>query len=98
MIKQKREIAENIREIMAPHFYVTKSLDGVSLSAHINDEHYNKAEDELSEYLMKNDFLAEDHVSFKLNIEEMDLIKEYNFLPLVMKRLGFKTSTSISDQ
>jgi len=96
--KTKREIAENIREIMAPHFYVTKSLDGVSLSAHINDEHYNKAEDELSEYLMKNDFLAEDQVSFKLNIEEMDLIKEYNFLPLVMKRLGFKTSTSISDQ
>ena len=39
---------------------------------YLNDEHYNKAEDELSEYLMKNDFLAEDHVSFKLNIPFAD--------------------------
>jgi len=97
--KDKRdEIAENIRQIMSPHFLITKALDGVSISAHINDKHYNEVHDELNDYLVKNDYLLENVVSYKLDISEINTIKEYDFLPMVIKRLGFDSDKPIADQ
>jgi len=96
--KKRNEIAENVRMIMSPHFYVTKALDGMSLSAHINEDHFKEVKDELQDYLSKNDFLIEDPLCYKLDIRNINIIKEFDFLPMIMKRLGFDTSTPIAEQ
>ncbi|MHA2504032.1 MAG: helix-turn-helix transcriptional regulator [Candidatus Kariarchaeaceae archaeon] len=95
---QRAEIAENIREIMSPHFYVTKALDGVSVSAHISEDHFREVRDELNDYLQSKEYLIEDPISYQLKLDNISIIKQYDFLPMVMKILGFDNDKPVADQ
>lgn len=92
------EVAEEIRETMSPHFYVTKNLDGISISAHVDEEQLKTSYDHIYDYLMKNEYLIEDPRVYQLEIEKMTVIKDYEFLPMIKKALGFDDSKPLADQ
>lgn len=86
---QRLQAAEMLREKLAPFFYVSKNLDGFIISAHRNFEEYSAAHDEIMRYYMKHDYILDEPVNYTMNISAIKYIKEYDFLPLTLKTLGF---------
>lgn len=96
--EQRKEIADQIRLISSPHFFITKSLDGFTISAYSDIEEYNTINDELSVVFQRNEYLLEEATNYQLSIPEMESIKEFEFLPLIMKILDFDETKPIADQ
>ena len=92
------EAAEMVRKLISPHFYVSKNLDGFLISAHTSFEEYNRAFDEVMRYYLKNDYIQDEPINYHISIANMSKIKEFEFLPLTLKMLGFDSDKSISEQ
>ncbi len=92
------EAAEMVRKLISPHFYVSKNLDGFLISAHTSFEEYNRAFDEVMRYYLKNDYIQDEPINYHISIANMSKIKEFEFLPLTLKMLGFDADKSISEQ
>ncbi len=88
-MKQREEAAEMVRNLLSPFFYVSKNLDGFLISAHRSFEEYNTAHDEIMRYYLKHDYIIDEPVSYTMTINNIHFIKEYEFLPLTLKTLGF---------
>jgi DNA-binding Lrp family transcriptional regulator len=95
---QREEAAELVRKLISPHFYVSKNLDGFLLSAHTSFEEYNRAFDEVMRYYLKNDYILDEPTTYHISLASMSTIKEYEFLALSLKQLGFDPSKSIAEQ
>jgi len=93
---QREEAAELVRKHLSPHFYVSKNLDGFLISAHSSFEEYNRAMDEVMRYYLKHDYILEEPASYHISIPNMSIIKEFEFIPLVKKALGFGPEEDIS--
>ncbi|MHA2170887.1 MAG: MarR family transcriptional regulator [Candidatus Kariarchaeaceae archaeon] len=95
---QREEAAELVRKLISPHFYVSKNLDGFLLSAHSSFEEYNRAFDEVMRYYLKNDYILDEPTTYHISLSSMTAIKEYEFLALTLKQLGFDPTKSIAEQ
>jgi DNA-binding Lrp family transcriptional regulator len=95
---QREEAAELVRKLISPHFYISKNLDGFLLSAHTSFEEYNRAFDEVMRYYLKHDYIIDEPTTFHISINNMKVIKEFEFLPLTLKVLGFDPTKSIAEQ
>ena len=96
-MEQRTEAVELVRKLIAPHFYVSRNLDGFLISAHTSFDEYNKAFDEVMKFYLKNDYISEEPSSYHISIADMAVIKDYDFLPVTMKILGFDPKKSIAD-
>lgn len=94
-MRQREEAAEMVRSLLAPFFYVSKNLDGFIISAHRSFEEYNAAHDEIMRYYLKHDYITDEPVSYQMSIGNIHNIKEYDFLPLTLKTLGFDSSLEL---
>ncbi|MCH8907135.1 MAG: hypothetical protein IH840_08610 [Candidatus Heimdallarchaeota archaeon] len=92
-----KTIGKVIQEIMSPYFFINKRLEGFFISAHIDLADYKKKNEELMTFYTKNEMIAEDPVDLQLNIDNMMIIKNFDFLPMILKVLGFDNGKPISD-
>lgn len=88
-MEDRAEASELVRQTLAPHFYISKNLDGYLISAHSSFEEYNSAYDELMKYYLKKEYILDEPINFQISIPDMHLTREYEFLDLVMKKLEF---------
>ena len=95
---QRSKAVELVRKTLAPHFYLSKNLDGFVISAHTDFEEYNSVNDELLKHYMRNEYIIEEPQSFELSIPSMNIIKDLNFLPMTLKVLGIDPDIPIKDQ
>ncbi|MHA2502646.1 MAG: hypothetical protein ACXAE3_07245 [Candidatus Kariarchaeaceae archaeon] len=96
-MSQREEAAELVRKNLAPHFYVSKNLDGFLISAHSSFEEYNRAMDAVMRYYLQNDYISEEPINYQISIPNMNTIKHFDFLPMVKKALGFDPDKSIAE-
>ena len=96
-MEQREEAAELVRKNLSPFFYVSKNLDGFLISAHKSFEEYNLAMDEVMRYYLKNEYITDEPITFTMSIPNLKYIKEFNFLPMVKKILGFDPNTDLID-
>ncbi len=94
-MRQRQEAAEMVRNLLAPFFYVSKNLDGFIISAHRSFEEFNNAHDELMRYYLKHDYIIDEPKTYTMSIQNIRYIKEYDFLPLTLKTLGFETELKV---
>jgi len=97
-LENRSDAIEKVRDLLAPHFYVSKNLDGFMVSAHKDFESYNSAYDELMKYYMRNEYILEEPVTYQISIPDMVIIKPINFLPMILKILDFDPDIPIADQ
>lgn len=96
-MSQRETAAELVREHLSPFFYVSKNLDGFLISAHTSFEEYNRSMDEVMRFYLKNDYISEEPQNYHISIPNMETIKEFEFLPLIAKKLGFNLKDLISN-
>lgn len=94
---EREEAAELVRTQLAPHFYISKNLDGVLISAHRSFEEYNRAMDEVMRWYLKHDYISEEPITYHISIPNMKMIKEFDFLPMTKKILGFDPDKDVSE-
>ncbi len=87
-MKERQEAAHLVRKVLAPHFYLSKNLEGVLISAHTSFEEYNVALDEVMKYYLKHEYITEEPVTYQISISNLNAIKEFNFIDLLLKQLG----------
>jgi DNA-binding Lrp family transcriptional regulator len=97
-MEQREESVELVRKIISPHFYVSKNLDGFLISAHSSFDEYNKAFDEVMKYYLKQDYIVDEPETYQISIADMHMVKEFEFLPLTLKILGFDQNKPLADQ
>ncbi|MHA2031243.1 MAG: hypothetical protein ACW99A_10930 [Candidatus Kariarchaeaceae archaeon] len=97
-MEQREEAVELVRKLISPHFYVSKNLDGFLISAHTSFDEYNKAFDEVMKYYLKQDYIVDEPETYQISIADMSVLKEFEFLPLTLKILGFEPGKPLSDQ
>ncbi|MHA2250081.1 MAG: hypothetical protein ACXAD7_06955 [Candidatus Kariarchaeaceae archaeon] len=95
---QREDASELVRKLLSPHFYISKNLDGFLISAHTSFEEYNRANDELMSFYMKQEYILDEPISYHISIPDMNTIKNLEFLPITLKLLGFDPKKSLSDQ
>ena len=76
------EAAEMVRHLLAPFFFVSKNLDGFLISAHRSFEEYKAANEEMMRFYTRAEFITEEPVSYQMTINNINFIKDYDFLPL----------------
>ena len=84
---QRQKTSDLVRNLLSPHFFVSKNLDGFLISAHISLEEFLTSNDELMTYYREHDIIKES-TSFQISIPAMATIKEFEFLPMTLKVLG----------
>ncbi|MCE7735687.1 MAG: Lrp/AsnC family transcriptional regulator [Candidatus Heimdallarchaeota archaeon] len=97
-MEQREEAVELVRKLISPHFYVSKNLDGFLISAHSSFDEYNKAFDEVMKYYLKQDYIVDEPETYQISIAEMAVLKEFEFLPITLKILGFDENKPLADQ
>jgi len=95
---QRAEAVELVRNLLNPIMYIGKNLDGFVISAHTSIEEYEKANEELMSFYMKQEYIVDDPVEYKMSINDMNYIKELDFLPITLKILGLDPTLPIIDQ
>ncbi len=86
---QRVEASEMVRQLLAPFMYISKNLDGIVISAHRSFEEYNAAHDEIMRFYLKHDYIIDEPISYQMSMSNINYIKEFDFLPLTLKTLGF---------
>ncbi len=97
-IEDRTEAADLIRKLISPHFYITKNLDGFLISAHTSYEDFSTANDEVMSYYMKHEYILDEPINYQISIPDMAVIKEFEFLPMTLKILGFDAGKPLSEQ
>ncbi|OLS28914.1 MAG: hypothetical protein HeimC2_03520 [Candidatus Heimdallarchaeota archaeon LC_2] len=97
-MNEREEAVELVRRLISPHFYVSKNLDGFLISAHSTFDEYNKAFDEVMKYYLKQDYIVDEPETYQISIHDMTVLKEFEFLSLTLKVLGFDPSIPLADQ
>jgi hypothetical protein len=97
-LDERVEASDLIRKRMSPHFYISKNLDGFLISAHTSFEDFNTSNDEVMSYYMRHEYILEEPINYQISIPEMAIIKEFEFLPMTLKVLGFDPDTALSEQ
>jgi DNA-binding MarR family transcriptional regulator len=95
---ERGEASDIIRKKLSPHFYVSKNLDGFVISAHVSFEDFSTANDEIMNYYMKHEYILEEPVNYQISIPDMAILKEFEFLPMTLKILGFDPEKPLVDQ
>ena len=86
------------RKHLAPHFFVSKNLDGFIVSAHQDEKSYDEAYDEMARFYSKIEYFTDDPLVYKMKISDINVIKDLDFLPITIKILGFDPDVPIKDQ
>ncbi len=89
-MEERNEAIKLVKEKLSPHFYISKNLEGILVSAHTNFEEYNKAHDEVMKFYLKHDYITEEPVTLQFSLPNIAYLKDYNFLNVVTKILGFE--------
>ena len=97
-LENRVDATEKVRDLLAPHFYISKNLDGFMISAHRDFESYNSAYDELMKYYMRHEYILDEPTTYTMSIPDMVEIKPINFLPMVLKKLGFDPNIPLTEQ
>ncbi len=97
-LEARTEAVEKTRELISPHFYLSKNLDGFMISAHQDYESYNSTYDDLMRWYARKEYILEEPINYNFSIEDMMEIKPVNFLPLIMKILDFDPDVPLIDQ
>lgn len=88
-MEQRQEAVKLVKRVLSPHFYISKNLEGILISAHPSFEEYNKSHDEVMKYYLKHDYITEEPISHHISLPNMEIIKHYDFLNIVCKILNF---------
>ena len=94
---QRAEASEMVRQLLAPFMYISKNLDGIVVSAHRSFEEYNQAHDEIMRFYLKHDYIIDEPISYQMSMNNINYIKEFDFLPLTLKTLGFESLSEFTD-
>lgn len=94
----REEAIELTRRKLAPHFYLSKNLDGFLISSHQNNDEYEEANDEMMRFYNKVEYLTEEPQYLKIDVTKVNIIKELDFLPITIKTLGFDPEVPLKDQ
>jgi DNA-binding Lrp family transcriptional regulator len=93
----RAEASELVRSTLAPHFYVSKNLDGFLISAHANYDEFSQAYDELMRYYTKKEYILDEPVSYQISIPDMHVTRNNIFLDVVTKVLDFNLDDDDDD-
>lgn len=88
---QKVEAVETVREHLSPHFFITKNMEGFYVSAHISDDEFEDETKFVNNFYAKLGFVMEDPITYRMDISQMNVIKDFDFLPMSLKILGFSS-------
>ncbi len=89
---------EKVRTLFTPHFFISSDLDGFFISAHRSMDEYRAANDELMEFYEKSEYLLDEPISYQMNIETVHKIKEFDFLPMILKFFDFDSEFNFRDK
>jgi len=100
--KNSHEIREEenqmIRRCINPFFYVTKKLAGYTLSAHTSREEFEKCSLELKKFYSQTEYLLEPPTVIPIPLDTVHITRDYGFVELLGKILGFDPIVRIMDQ
>lgn len=87
-MSERIEAIKLVKQKLSPHFYISKNLEGILVSAHSSFEEYNKAHDEVMKFYMKHDYISEEPITLQFSLPNISYLKDYNFLNIIVKMLG----------
>ncbi|MCY3412575.1 MAG: Lrp/AsnC family transcriptional regulator [Candidatus Heimdallarchaeota archaeon] len=96
--EHRAEAVEMTRKNYSPHFFVSKDLDGFMVSSHRDVNDFNEINDEMMRWYNKTEYFVDEPEHYIVDVSNLNIIKELDFLPITIKILGFDPNVPIKDQ